>query len=116
MKRLGLDIGSTTIKCIVTDENNNIVFSDYQRHFSKIAESTSSLLKRIAKEVDGGEMIMAISGSAGMGMANDLNIPFVQEVYATKVSVSRLLPEIDTVIELGGEDAKILFLKGGLEV
>ncbi len=116
MKRIGLDIGSTTIKCVVIDENGKIIFSDYQRHFSKIAESTSKLLYTVAKAVNSDEMLMAISGSAGMGMANDLNIPFVQEVYATKVSVSRLLPETDTVIELGGEDAKILFLKGGLEV
>ena len=116
MKRLGLDIGSTTIKCVVTDENGAIIFSDYQRHFSKITESTSSLLTRIAETLDDDEMLMAVSGSAGMGMANDLNVPFVQEVYATKVSVSRLLPDTDTVNELGGEDAKILFLKGGLEV
>lgn len=116
MKRIGLDIGSTTIKCTVLDENGRLIFSDYQRHFSKIAESTSALLTKVTETVGGGEMLMAISGSAGMGMATDLGIPFVQEVYATKVSVSRLLPETDTVIELGGEDAKILFLKGGLEV
>lgn len=116
MYRMGLDIGSTTIKCVVTDENNKILFCDYKRHFSKIVESTTELFRRIAKEIYDGEMILAISGSAGMGLANDLGIPFVQEVYATKVSVSRLLPETDTVIELGGEDAKILFLKGGLEV
>ena len=116
MKHIGLDVGSTTVKCVVTDENGAIIFSDYQRHFSKIAESTSALLKKVVKNVGDDEMIMAISGSAGMGMANDLHIPFVQEVYATKVAVSRLLPETDTVIELGGEDAKILFLKGGLEV
>ncbi len=116
MKRIGLDIGSTTIKCVVTDESGKILFSDYQRHFSKISESAANLLTRIAETVESGDVLMAISGSAGMGLATDLRIPFVQEVYATKVSVSRLLPETDTVIELGGEDAKILFLKGGLEV
>lgn len=116
MKRIGLDIGSTTIKCVVLDENGNILFSDYRRHFSKITESTTALLESVMNAVGDSEMLMAVSGSAGMGMANDLEIPFVQEVYATKVSVSRLLPDTDTVIELGGEDAKILFLKGGLEV
>lgn len=116
MKRIGLDIGSTTIKCVVLDENGKILFSDYRRHFSKIAESSAALLKTVTEKCGDGEMLTAVSGSAGMGMATDLGVPFVQEVYATKVSVSRLLPDTDTVIELGGEDAKILFLKGGLEV
>ena len=116
MKRIGLDIGSTTIKCIVTDENRNILFSDYKRHLSKISESTSAMLTDIYNKLGCREMALTISGSAGMGMAADLNIPFIQEVYATKTAVSALEPDTDTVIELGGEDAKILFMSGGLEV
>lgn len=116
MKRIGLDVGSTTIKCVVTDESGKILFSDYKRHLSKISEKSCELLNIIALKFDDDEMTVSVSGSAGMGMAEDLGIPFVQEVYATKVAVSRVLPKTDAVIELGGEDAKILFLTGGLEV
>ena len=116
MKRIGLDVGSTTIKCVVTDESGNILFSDYKRHLSKISEMTFELLNTICEKIPDSEMIISVSGSAGMGMAEDLSIPFIQEVYATKTAVSRLLPDTDTVIELGGEDAKLLFLPGGLEV
>ena len=116
MKRIGLDVGSTTIKCVVLDEQNNIIYSDYKRHLSRIASMSQQLLSEISSEFPGEDMSIVISGSAGMGIANDMNIPFVQEVYATRTSVKNLLPETDTVIELGGEDAKILFLSNGLEV
>lgn len=116
MKKIGLDVGSTTIKCVVTDEAGNILFSDYKRHLSKISERTSELLNAISESIPDSEMTVSVSGSAGMGMAEDLSIPFIQEVYATKTAVTKLLPSADTVIELGGEDAKILFLSGGLEV
>ncbi|MBR3988382.1 MAG: 2-hydroxyacyl-CoA dehydratase [Clostridia bacterium] len=116
MKRIGLDVGSTTVKCVVLDENSKIVFSTYKRHFSKISEMTAELLKEVYSATNDSEMYIAVSGSAGMGMANDLHIPFVQEVYATRNAVKKISPETDVVIELGGEDAKILFLTGGLEV
>ena len=116
MKRIGLDVGSTTVKCVVLDENNKIVFSDYRRHFSKISEMTAQLLSEVYSATGDKEMYIALSGSAGMGMANDLHIPFVQEVYATRNAVKKIAPETDVVIELGGEDAKILFLSGGMEV
>ena len=116
MKRIGLDVGSTTIKCVVLDENNQILLEDYQRHMSKISEKTASLLQTIADAFPQEQMAIAVSGSAGMGMAQDLHLPFVQEVYATRRAVMHHLPQTDTVIELGGEDAKILFLHGGTEV
>ena len=116
MKRIGLDVGSTTVKCVVLDENNQIVFSTYKRHFSKISEMTAELLKEVYDKTGDRDMYIAVSGSAGMGMANDLHLPFVQEVYATRNAVKKLSPDTDVVIELGGEDAKILFLSGGLEV
>lgn len=116
MKRIGLDVGSTTVKCVVLDENSNIVFSAYKRHFSKISEMTSELLKEVCEATGETELYIAVSGSAGMGMANDLRLPFVQEVYATRNAVKSLSEDTDVVIELGGEDAKILFLSGGLEV
>ena len=115
--RLGLDVGSTTLKCVVLDEQDNILFSKYERHFSKISEKSRELLSEVAQSFPHEENIgIAVSGSAGMGFAEDLGLDFVQEVYATKVAVSKYLPDTDAVIELGGEDAKILFLTGGTEV
>lgn len=116
MKRIGLDLGSTTIKCVVMDEQENIIYRDYQRHMSKISEKAAELLKRISELYPNENMLLTFSGSAGMGIANDLKIPFVQEVYATRTAVNRFLPETNVVIELGGEDAKILFLSNGMEV
>lgn len=116
MKRLGLDFGSTTVKCVVLDENNNILFSEYRRHMSRISEIASELINEAAERFNDEEMLTAISGSAAMGIANDLGLPFVQEVYATRTSVVSIYPDTSVVIELGGEDAKILFLDGALEV
>ncbi len=116
MKRIGLDVGSTTVKCAVLDESGNLIFSDYRRHLSRISEMSAQMLSDIADKYPDEQMGIVISGSAGMGMANDLGIPFEQEVYATRTAVKTLVPKTDTVIELGGEDAKILFLSGGLEV
>ncbi len=116
--RIGLDIGSTTIKCVVLDDKDQIVYSSYQRHFSQITEKTQEVLGFINNNIlHGDENIgLVISGSAGMGMAQDCDIPFVQEVYATQVAANKLMPGTDVIVELGGEDAKILFLQGGLEV
>ena len=117
MKRLGIDIGSTTIKCTVLDEERNIIWSTYERHQSRINLKLSGLLSRIRSEFPEDEkMILAFSGSAGMGIAEALDIPFVQEVYATRLAVEEKEKDTDVVIELGGEDAKILFLTGSVEV
>ena len=113
--RVGLDVGSTTIKCVVLDETGTIRYSTYERHFSHIVEKSEELLRRIAEQF-GDCAELAISGSAGMGMADSVGVPFVQEVFATRVAASRLAPGTDCIIELGGEDAKILFLTGGSEV
>lgn len=115
--KLGLDIGSTTIKCVVLDDDNNLIYSTYQRHFSQITEKMGEILETVRNEVDGVEnALIALSGSAGMGVAETCGIDFVQEVYATRVAANTFIPGSDVVIELGGEDAKILFLSGGLEV
>ena len=115
--KVGLDVGSTTIKCVVLDSADNIVYSTYERHFSHILEKSAELLRRVAEQyIPGGKADLAISGSAGMGMADSVNVPFVQEVFATRVAANRLVPGTDVIIELGGEDAKILFLTGGTEV
>lgn len=114
---IGLDIGSTTIKCVVLDANNEIIYQAYQRHFSQIVEKTIEVLKDVLDKVPGAQnAALAMSGSAGMGMATSCQIPFIQEVYATRIAAGRLLTKADVIIELGGEDAKILFLKGNMEV
>ena len=115
--RIGLDIGSTTIKCVVLNDRDEIVYSCYDRHYSLITQKTRELLTALDHDVIHGQRVcLSISGSAGMGLALGSHIPFVQEVYATKVAADLLLPGTDVIIELGGEDAKILFLKGTLEV
>ncbi len=113
--RVGLDVGSTTIKCVVLDERENVIYHTYERHYSHIVEKSAELLRRVAERF-GREAVFAVSGSAGMGMAESVDAPFVQEVFATRVAAERLTPGTDVIIELGGEDAKILFLTHGLEV
>lgn len=115
--RIGIDIGSTTIKSVVLDEEDHIIHKSYERHFAMITEKTQEVIRGLIDKFQITEpVVCAISGSAGMGLAERAKIPFVQEVYATKVAISHRLPDTDVVIELGGEDAKILFLKGNLEV
>ena len=113
--KVGLDVGSTTIKCVVLDDADNLVYSTYERHYSHILEKSEELLRRVADQ-HGAKADLAISGSAGMGMAESVQVPFVQEVFATRVAANKLAPGTDCIIELGGEDAKILFLTGGMEV
>ena len=117
MIRIGLDIGSTTVKCVALDENNNILYKTYERHFSQITSKISELLQKVRRELPQADSaLVAMSGSAGMGIADACGIDFIQEVYATRVAANTFIPNTDVVIELGGEDAKILFLSGGMEV
>lgn len=115
--KIGIDVGSTTLKCVVLDESNNMIFHSYERHFSQINEKTIELLEQLKREFPNlNSASIAISGSAGMGLAQRLKIPFIQEVYATRLAVMKEIDNPDVVIELGGEDAKILFLSNGMEV
>ena len=115
--RVGLDIGSTTIKCVVLGEHDELLYSTYERHYSHILEKAQELLRRIdAEQLHGCKALLSISGSAGMGLADSCGVTFVQEVFSTRVAVKRFMPKTDCVIELGGEDAKILFLTNGTEV
>ena len=117
MLRVGLDVGSSTIKCVVLNEDNNIIYKDYKRHYSHIKDNIIEKLKELKdKNIIPNDVMLAISGSAGMGIAEGSEIPFVQEVYATRVAAEKLIPGTDCIIELGGEDAKILFLTDGMEV
>ena len=99
--RVGLDIGSTTIKCVVLNDAGQIVYSTYERHFSHILEKGRALLEKVAAEyLPDGRAYLAISGSAGMGLADSCKVPFVQEVFATRVAANRLVPGTDCIIEL----------------
>lgn len=112
---LGIDVGSTTAKVALIDDNNEMIFSKYQRHFSKVRESSIEILRELKKQIGDKRFTVAISGSAGFGISKITGLNFIQEVFATAEAVRRLIPDTDAVIELGGEDAKIIFLSGGLE-
>ena len=111
--RVGLDVGSTTLKAVVLDGQGRLLYEKYERHFSMIAEKSAEMLGDILASIGDREVLLAISGSAGMGMADRCHLSFQQEVYATRHAVEQAIPDADTVIELGGEDAKILFLTNG---
>ena len=110
---IGIDVGSTTIKAVVI-KDDGVVFCDYFRHMSQVREKLVHLLNEISEYADD-EVYMAISGSAGLGVAQECGIPFVQEVFATAETVRLLAPDTSVVIELGGEDAKIIFFEGGTD-
>ncbi|MCL2546526.1 MAG: acyl-CoA dehydratase activase [Oscillospiraceae bacterium] len=112
---LGIDVGSTTLKTVVLDPSGQIVEKSYQRHLSKVRETTYEHIKSLQRLLKGQSLKVAITGSAGMGLAESGGLCFVQEVFATADAVAREHPDADVVIELGGEDAKIIFLQGTLE-
>ena len=115
--RVGLDIGSTTIKCVVLNDAGEVIYKTYERHYAHIKENIIKALKTLNEQnIVRGDIYLAMSGSAGMGIAEASDIPFVQEVYATRVCANKYLKDASCIIELGGEDAKILFLENGLEV
>ncbi|MBQ9679738.1 MAG: 2-hydroxyacyl-CoA dehydratase [Ruminococcus sp.] len=111
---VGIDIGSTTAKIAVIDDGK-LIYSRYERHFSQVRQKTLEMVENIAGILDGSSFTVAVSGSAGLGMANAARLSFVQEVYSTAECVRCLQPDTDAVIELGGEDAKIIFFTGGLD-
>ncbi len=110
---LGIDIGSTTVKIAILDENNDVVFSDYERHFADIQETLSDLLGRAIYKLGGIYASPVITGSGGLSLAGHLKVPFVQEVIAVSTALQDYAPQTDVAIELGGEDAKIIYFEGG---
>lgn len=112
---MGIDVGSTTVKTVILNENNEILSKSYERHLAKPKELVLAKLVALKQACAEDKICVAITGSAGMGLAKSCGIPFVQEVFATSLGVKFAFPKTDIVIELGGEDAKILFLTGGLE-
>ena len=113
--RIGIDIGSTTVKVVVLDEQNKLLFRSYERHYSKARERTCETLRDLRGLLAGQQVRLLITGSAGLGVAKASGLDFVQEVYATAAAVREFIPGTDAVIELGGEDAKIIFFGGTLE-
>ncbi len=113
--RVGIDIGSTTVKVVVLDENNKLLFRSYERHYSKARERACETLRSIRDMLTGQKVKLVVTGSAGLGVAKAAGLDFVQEVYATAAAVNAYIPDTDAVIELGGEDAKIIFFGGALE-
>lgn len=110
---LGIDIGSTTVKIAILDKADNLLFADYKRHFANIQETLADLLQEAWEQY--GEMTLhpVITGSGGLTLADHLGVPFVQEVIAVSSSLQKLAPQTDVAIELGGEDAKIIYFENG---
>lgn len=112
-KLLGIDVGSTTVKVCVIDEDGNIVYSSYERHFSRVKECVLNELEKIRSF--GTDFRACITGSAGLGLAQRGKISFVQEVQSAFGAIKKFYPDADAAVELGGEDAKIIFITGGTE-
>lgn len=110
---LGIDIGSTTVKIAILDDAHNILFSDYKRHFANIRETLSALLQEAYSQLGNILLHPMITGSGGLTLANHLEVPFVQEVISVATALKELAPKTDVAIELGGEDAKIIYFEGG---
>lgn len=113
--RLGIDVGSTTVKLAVIDDNDHLVYANYERHHTDVKATARELFVRARATVGDAPMRVSITGSGGMLLAQWLDLEFVQEVIASKRAVETLIPQTDCAIELGGEDAKIIFFDNGIE-
>ena len=112
---LGIDVGSTTVKAVLIDEKDNVLYANYVRHGSKVKETSLSELNEIKERFGNVNVKVSLTGSAGLGLSERADLPFVQEVESAYLAIRHLYPDCDCAIELGGEDAKIIFLTGGLE-
>jgi len=113
--RMGLDVGSTTVKLVIIDDNGTIVWADYRRHYADTKLHTTELLRDAYKQVCSHPLTVMVTGSAGISISSWLGIQHIQEVIACNNTISRLIPATDVAIELGGEDAKITFFRDGLD-
>ena len=111
--RYRIVIVSTTVKIAILDENQTLLFADYQRHFANIQETLADLLQKAHDKLGECTLHPVITGSGGLTLANHLGIPFVQEVIAVSSSLQTMAPQTDVAIELGGEDAKTIYFEGG---
>ena len=112
---VGLDVGSTTVKIVVMDEDLNVIYSNYQRHFSDTKNTVCNVLEDLIKKYKDCEFTVALTGSGAMSAAKFLDLPFIQEVVSCKRAVEKYIPKTDVVIELGGEDAKIIYFDKSIE-
>ncbi|MCD7922343.1 MAG: 2-hydroxyacyl-CoA dehydratase [Clostridiales bacterium] len=112
---IGIDIGSTTAKVVVLNENRERVYGKYQRHFADIQDTVKSMLAEVYEQIGDQTCTVSITGSGGLSLAKHIHVDFVQEVIAVTSAVQATVPDADCVIELGGEDAKIIFLKNGVD-
>ncbi len=112
---LGIDIGSTTVKIAVLNQSQHIVFTDYERHYANIQETLALLLSRAGKQLGEATAFPSITGSGGLALSRHLAIPFTQEVVAVATALQAEAPQADVAIELGGEDAKIIYFTGGID-
>ena len=112
---VGLDVGSTTVKIIVMNEQKNIIYKDYRRHFSDTKNTVCTMLEELNKMYPNSLFTLALTGSGAMSAAKFLNVNFIQEVVACKRAVEKYIPQTDVVIELGGEDAKIIYFDKSIE-
>lgn len=112
---LGLDVGSTTVKIVLMDKNDRLIYGKYERHFSDIKKAIVKLLQEAYEEYKNNDITINVTGSGGMAISKWLGIPFVQEVIASTNTVERFIPKTDVAIELGGEDAKITYFSKGIE-
>ena len=112
---IGLDVGSTTVKIAVMDENLNEIYTDYQRHFSDTQNTVCNVLESIIEKYKNCQYTIALTGSGAMSAAKFLDLPFIQEVVSCKRAVEKYIPQTDVVIELGGEDAKIIYFDQSIE-
>ncbi|MBR0119343.1 MAG: protein translocase subunit SecF [Eubacterium sp.] len=115
MLRLGIDIGSTTVKIAILDDDNRIIFSAYERHFANIQETLRDIISKAVDELGEKDIDPMITGSGGLSIASHLDIPFVQEVFSVATALKDYAPQTDVAIELGGEDAKIIYFTDGIE-
>ncbi len=111
--RMGIDIGSTTVKVVLVDTMNEMVFSQYRRHYSEIKKTVKEILQEAQETLGNCTFGTMITGSGGVSLANALGVGFIQEVVATANAIETVAPQTDVVIELGGEDAKIIYFTGG---
>ena len=112
---IGLDVGSTTVKIVVMDEDLNIIYNNYQRHFSDTKNTVCNVLEKLTSDFEDSEFTIALTGSGAMSASRFLDLPFIQEVVACKRAVEKYIPKTDVVIELGGEDAKIIYFGKSIE-
>ena len=113
--RAGIDVGSTTVKLVVTDENLNILYGEYRRHCADIQPALCALLEDAARQLGGCALRLKITGSGSINLGKALGLGFVQEVAAVAAALRLTAPQTDVAIELGGEDAKIIYFTGGLD-